>query len=219
SKGNGIDPIDIVEEYGADALRTYEMFIGDYELDTAWSMNGLKGCKRFLDRLWRIQEKVIDKNNYSKELETIIHKTIKKVTNDLENLKFNTAISALMTLLNEYENSFHITKADLEILLILLNPIAPHITEEINELQKFDKPICQKPWPIYDESKTINEEYELVIQVNGKVRGREMVSSNISEDEMKDIALTNESVSRYLEGNKIIKIITVPNKLVNIVVK
>ncbi|MDD4643774.1 MAG: class I tRNA ligase family protein [Bacilli bacterium] len=144
---------------------------------------------------------------------------MKKVTNDLENLKFNTAISALMTLLNEYENSFHITKADLEILLILLNPIAPHITEEINELQKFDKPICQKPWPIYDESKTINEEYELVIQVNGKVRGREMVSSNISEDEMKDIALTNESVSRYLEGNKIIKIITVPNKLVNIVVK
>lgn len=219
SKGNGIDPNDIIAEYSADALRTYQMFIGDYEVDTAWSMNGLKGCKRFLDRLWKIQGKVIGGNNYSKELETSIHKTIKKVTNDLENLKFNTAVSALMALLNEYESCDAITKLDLEILLILLYPIAPHITEEINELQQLGKQICEKPWPKYDEAKTINNEYELVIQVNGKVRGRETVLYDLSEAEMIDIALKNDEVVKYIDDKTIIKKIVVPHKLVNIVVK
>lgn len=217
SKGNVINPNDIVNELGADALRTYEMFIGDYEKEAAWSTNGLKGCKRFLDRVWRLQEHLNDKGGYT--LEGLVHKTIKKVTNDIENMKYNTAIAALMIMLNEYEKQDSITKQDLLILITLLNPIAPHITEEINELNNLGKPLCDSTWPIYDDSKTIDDEYEMIVQVNGKVRGKETISTISSKEEMEAIALNIENVKRYIDGKEIVKIITIPKKMVNIVVK
>ena len=217
SKGNGIDPNDIVAEYGADALRTYEMFIGDYEMDTVWSINGLKGCKRFLDRLWKIQNKVVDIDVYSKELEISINKTIKKVSNDLESLKFNTAISALMILLNEYEKLPQITRADLRVFVTLLNPIAPHITEELNEILG-NKELVYSSWPTFDESKLKEDTYEMIIQVNGKIRGKEQVAFDISKEEMERIAKTNINVSKYIENKNILKIITIQNRIVNIVI-
>ena len=217
SKGNVINPDDIVNEYGADALRTYEMFIGDYEKDAAWSTNGLKGCKKFLDRIWRIQDKLNDKSGYTNE--TLVHQTIKKVTNDLQTMKYNTAVSALMILLNDLETYDSITKDDLRVLVHLLNPIAPHITEEINEVSALGKPLAESTWPNYDESKTLEANFELVLQVNGKVRGKIDVSSDISKEEMEKIALESENVQKYTEGKEIVKVIVVPKKLVNIVVK
>ena len=217
SKGNVINPDDIVNEYGADALRTYEMFIGDYEKDAAWSTNGLKGCKKFLDRIWRIQDKLNDKSGYTNE--TLVHQTIKKVTNDLQTMKYNTAVSALMILLNDLETYDSITKDDLRVLVHLLNPIAPHITEEINEVSALGKPLAESTWPSYDESKTVEANFELVLQVNGKVRGKIDVSSDISKEEMEKIALESENVQKYTEGKEIVKVIVVPKKLVNIVVK
>ncbi len=219
SKGNVINPTDIVEEYGADSIRLYEMFMGDYELDTSWSTNGLKGCKRFLDKVWRIQNNVVAGNEYSKSLETSIHKTIKKVSNDIENMKYNTAVSSLMTLLNEFEKQPNITSADLRTFLVLLNPMAPHITEEINELNNLGEMIASSKWPEYDEAKTIDDEFEMIIQVNGKLRGRVIVPKNINEAEMKTIALENEGAIKHIEGKEIVRVITVPNKLVNIVIK
>ncbi len=217
SKGNVINPDDIVNEYGADALRTYEMFIGDYEKDAAWSTNGLKGCKKFLDRIWRIQDKLNDKSGYTNE--TLVHQTIKKVTNDLQTMKYNTAVSALMILLNDLETYDSITKDDLRVLVHLLNPIAPHITEEINEVSALGKPLAESTWPSYDESKTVEANFELVLQVNGKVRGKIDVSSDISKEEMEKLALESENVQKYTEGKEIVKVIVVPKKLVNIVVK
>ncbi|MDD4547732.1 MAG: leucine--tRNA ligase [Bacilli bacterium] len=217
SKGNVINPNDIVNELGADALRTYEMFIGDYEKEAAWSTNGLKGCKRFLDRVWRLQEHINDKSGYT--LEGLVHKTIKKVTNDIENMKYNTAIAALMILLNEYEKQDSITKQDLLILITLLNPIAPHITEEINALNNLGKPLCDSTWPTYDDSKTVADEYEMIVQVNGKVRGKEIVSTSSSKEKMEEIAMNIENVKRYIDGKEIVKIITIPKKMVNIVIK
>ncbi|MDD2378110.1 MAG: leucine--tRNA ligase [Bacilli bacterium] len=217
SKGNVINPNDIVFEVGADALRTYEMFIGDYEKEAAWSINGLRGCKRFLDRVWRLQEKLNDKEGYTNE--RLVHKTIKKVTNDIENMKYNTAISALMIMVNVYEKLDSITKDDLLILVTLLNPIAPHITEEINEVNKLGKPLCYSSWPIYDEDKTIDDEYEMIVQVNGKVRGKETISTETSKEEMEQIAQTIENVKKYIDGKEIVKVITIPGKMVNIVVK
>ena len=217
SKGNVINPDDIVNEYGADALRTYEMFIGDYEKDAAWSLNGLKGCKKFLDRIWRLGEHLNDKEGYTNE--TLVHQTIKKVTNDLQVMKYNTVVSALMILLNDYETYDSVSKDDLRVLVHLLNPIAPHITEEINEINKLGEVLAKSPWPIYDEAKTINDTFEMVVQVNGKVRGKIDVSSDISKEEMEKLALESENVKKYTEGKEIIKVITVPKKLVNIVVR
>lgn len=217
SKGNVINPDDVINEYGADSLRTYEMFIGDYEKDAAWSTNGLKGCSKFLDRIYKIQAKLNYKSGYT--LETLVHQTIKKVTNDLENMKYNTAVSALMILLNEYEKEESITKDDLRILVHLLNPIAPHITEEINEVSKLGSPLCESDWPEYSEAKTIESSYELVIQVNGKVRGKEIMAVGSSDKEMEKVALENENVIKFTKGKKILNIVVIPNKLVNIVVK
>ncbi|HHT38555.1 MAG TPA: leucine--tRNA ligase [Mollicutes bacterium] len=219
SKGNGINPNEIVSEYGADTLRLYEMFMGDYEIDTAWSTNGLKGCRRFLDKLWRIQEKVVDGASFSPNLEVSIHKTIKKVSDDIENMKYNTAISALMTLLNEYEKQNSITKADLRVFITLLNPIAPHITEEINELQSLGESLCESSWPVHDESKTIEDTFEMVVQVNGKVRGKVKMPTNVSNKEMEECALSIDNIKKYVEGKDIVKLIVIPNKLVNIVIK
>lgn len=217
SKGNVINPDDLVKEVGADALRTYEMFIGDYEKDAAWSTNGLKGCKKFLDRIWRMQEKINDKSGYTKE--SLVHKTIKKVTNDLMNMKYNTAVSALMILLNEYEKEESITKDDMRVLIHLLNPIAPHITEEINEKAQLGTPLCESAWPVYEESKTMDDTYEMVVQVCGKVRGKMEVSAETSKEEMEMLAKEIPNVRNYISGKQIVKVIVIPNKLVNIVVK
>ena len=175
SKGNVINPDDIVKEYGADALRVYEMFMGDYEQDAPWSTDSLKGCKRFLDRIIRLKDKINDEDTYTKDLEVIIHQSIKKVTHDLTNMSYNTAVSTLMILLNKYEEQAFITKKDYTLLLTLLNPIAPHITEELNE-QLGQKPICEGMWPTYDEEKTILKEKNIAVQVNGKVRGEITIS-------------------------------------------
>ncbi len=219
SKGNVVNPNDMIENYGADALRTYEMFIGDYSKDAAWNENGLKGCKKFLDRVWRLQEVLNDNEGYTKELEVIINKTIKKVSEDIENLDYNTAVSALMILLNEIEKHDSITKMDYRTLITLLNPFAPHITEEINERCSLGDTLCTSSWPIYNPDKIMDDTYEMVVQVNGKVRGKIEVSTDSSEDEMKSLAREIDNVKTHIEGKQVVKEIVIPKKLVNIVVK
>ena len=218
SKGNVINPDDIVNEYGADTLRVYEMFMGDYEQDAPWSTDSLKGCKRFLDRIVRLKDRVASGDEYSKNLETIIHQSIKKVTYDLSHIAYNTAVSTLMILLNKYEECEHITKKDYTLLLTLLNPMAPHITEELNE-SLGQKPICESTWPEYDEAKTILNEKEIGVQVNGKLRGSIVVSVDDSEDVIKDKAINNDNVKRHIEGLEIVKVIVIKGRIVNIVVK
>lgn len=218
SKGNVINPDDIVKEYGADTLRVYEMFMGDYTQDAPWSTDSLKGCKRFIDKIIRLKEKVVDGNEYSPKLESIIHKTIKKVQTDLSNMSYNTAVSALMILANSYDNEKNITKADYKLLLTLLNPIAPHITEELNEELGF-KPLCESTWPIYDEAKTIDSEIEIPVQFNGKLKCTVTVPLNSEEEAVKEVVHNNETVCGLLEGKTIIKEIYVKNKIYNIVVK
>ena len=219
SLGNVVNPNDMIEEYGADALRTYEMFIGDYEKEVAWSEQGLNGCKRFIDRIVRIGEKVSDKESYTNELENIIHKTIKKVTEDIDNMKFNTAVSSLMILLNKYEEQTEITKADYRTLLLLLNPIAPHITEELNEKYNLGEELCKSNWPVYDDDKTKDLEKEIAVQVNGKVRATIKINVNDSEEEIRKKALSAENVINHTKDKEIIKVIVIKGKIVNIVVK
>ena len=218
SKGNVINPDDIVNEYGADTLRVYEMFMGDYEQSAPWSTDSLKGCKRFIDRIVRLKDRVVEGDEYSKNLETIIHQSIKKVTYDLSHIAYNTAVSTLMILLNKYEECEHITKKDYTLLLTLLNPMAPHITEELNE-SLGQSPICEGTWPEYDEAKTILNEKEIGVQVNGKLRGSIVVNVDDSEDVIKDKALNNDNVKRHIEGLEIVKVIVIKGRIVNIVVK
>ncbi len=219
SLGNVVNPDDMVSSYGADALRTYEMFIGDYEKEVAWSEQGLNGCKRFIDRVVRVGEKVTDKNGYSEKLENLIHKTIKKVTEDIDTMKFNTAVSALMILLNKFEEQEEITKDDYRTFLILFNPIAPHITEELNEKYNLGEAICKSSWPKYDEAKTIDEEKEIAVQVNGKVRATIKINVNEDEESIKEKALKEENVKNHTDGKEIVKVIVIKGKIVNIVVK
>ncbi|MEF2662705.1 MAG: leucine--tRNA ligase [Bacilli bacterium] len=218
SKGNVINPDDIVNEYGADTLRVYEMFMGDYEQSAPWSTDSLKGCKRFIDRIIRLKDKVVEGDEYSEKLETIIHQSIKKVTYDLSHIAYNTAVSTLMILLNKYEECEHITKKDYTLLLTLLNPMAPHITEELNE-SLGQSPICEGTWPEYDEAKTILNEKEIGVQVNGKLRGSIVVNVDDSEDVIKDKALNNDNVKRHIEGLEIVKVIVIKGRIVNIIVK
>ncbi len=218
SKGNVINPDDIVKEYGADVLRVYEMFMGDYEMDAPWSTDSLKGCKRFIDRVIRLKDKVNDLEEYSKDLEVIINKSIKKVTEDIMNLGYNTAVSTLMILLNNYEEKDSITKKDYQVLLTLLNPFAPHITEELNEELGY-KPICEASWPIYDEQKIEEKEKDIGVQVNGKLRGTIKVNVDESEEEMKNKALNQENVKKFIADKEVIKIIAIKGRIVNIVVK
>ncbi len=218
SKGNVINPDDIVSEYGADTLRVYEMFMGDYEQDAPWSTDSLRGCKRFLDRIIRLKDKVVDGDNYSEELVTLIHQSIKKVTHDILNIQYNTAVSTIMILLNKMETLQNVNVQDYKVLLTLLNPIAPHITEELNESLGFS-PICEGSWPEYDEEKTILQEKEIGVQVNGKLRASIMVSIDDSEDIMRKKAMNCENVKRHLEGKEIVKTIVIKGKIVNIVVK
>ncbi len=219
SRGNVVNPDDIVKEFGADTLRTYEMFIGDFEKSVPWSENGVKGCRRFLDRVWRLQEIVVPGNTYTKELEVKIHKTIKKVSEDYETLKFNTAIASLMSLLNDFNSIGKITAADFKTFLILLNPVAPHITEELWTSCGFEGMLHESQWPVYDEEKTIDELIEMPIQINGKVRGTIMVPADSSEDIIREKVKENENLLKYLEGKQIVKEIFVKGKIYNIVVK
>jgi leucyl-tRNA synthetase len=218
SKGNVINPDDIVNEYGADTLRVYEMFMGDYQQDAAWSVDSLKGCKRFIDRTIRLGEKLNNKDGYKNE--ALAHKTIKKVTEDLTTLKYNTAVAALMIMLNEYEKyEDGISKDEYRLLLTLLNPIAPHITEELNEVYKLGKPICESSWPEYDEKKIIEDSITIGVQVNGKLRGTIDIEVDEQEDSIKQKAMNDENVKRHLEDKTIVKVIVIKNKIVNIVVK
>ncbi len=218
SKGNVINPDDIVKEYGADTLRTYEMFMGDYQQDAPWSTESLRGCKRFLDKVERLAQKVNDKEGYSDSLVVIQNKTIKAVTDDLSRMSYNTYISALMILANAYDDMESITKEDYRLLLILLNPVAPHMTEELNEQLGYDS-ICYASWPTYDETCLVEKEKEIAVQVNGKVRATIMISVDDSEDVIKEKALNAENVKRHLEGKEIVKVIVIKGKIVNIVVK
>ena len=218
SKGNVINPDDIIHEYETDTLRIYEMFIGDYQQDSPWSTDSLKGCKRFIDKVIRLKDKVIDKDEYSKDLEVIINKSIKKVEYDLSHLGYNTAVSTLMILANKYDEQDSITKKDYHVLLTLLNPIAPHITEELNEKIGYT-PICESSWPVYDEEKTIDNEVTIGVQVNGKLRGEIKITKEDSEEQIKEKALANENVKKHIENKEIMKIIVIKGKIVNIVVK
>ena len=218
SKGNVINPDEIVNGYGADALRIYEMFMGDYTQDAPWSTDSLKGCKRFVDRIVRLKDKVTDNDEYSKDLEVIINKSIKKVEHDLTHMAYNTAVSTLMILLNTYDEKEHITKGDYRILLELLNPIAPHITEELNETIGYE-PICNIPWPKYDEAKTEDQEKEIAIQVNGKVRDTIKININTSKEELEKTALSRENIKKWIENKEVVKVIVVPGRIVNIVIK
>lgn len=219
SKGNVVNPDDMIKAYGADALRTYEMFIGDYTKDASWSENGLKGCKKFLDRIYRLQNKLNEDEEYSKDLECDINKTIKKVTNDIETMNYNTAVSSLMILLNTYDKKESISRKDYRIILQLLNPIAPHITEELNEICKLGGAFTTSQWPVCDESKIKEDTYEIGVQVNGKLRGSIQVSANDDEEKIKSLAFENENVQKYLEGKEIVKTIVIPKRIVSIVVK
>ena len=218
SKGNVINPDDIVNEYGADILRVYEMFMGDYQTDAPWSTDSLRGCKRFIEKIIRLKDKVNKEEGYSKTLENIEHKAIKKVTNDMTTMGYNTVISSLMILANAYDAKNEITPKDYNLLLTLLNPMAPHITEELNEQIGF-QPICESAWPTYDEAKTIDEEKEIGVQVNGKLRASIKVNINDSEDTLKEKALNEENVKKFTEGKEILKVIAIKGKIVNIVVK
>ena len=218
SKGNVINPDDIIKEYSADTLRTYEMFMGDYQMDAPWSTDSLRGCKRFLDKIERLKDKVNDQDGFTNSLVALQHKTIKKVEHDLTHMGYNTAISSLMILANAYDDLDSITKEDYHLLLVLLNPIAPHITEELNEMIGY-KPICEGEWPVYDESKTIESTKEIGVQVNGKVRGKIVIGIDEDEESVKSKALEVDNVKKHIEGKEIVKVIVIKGKIVNIVVK
>lgn len=218
SKGNVINPDDIVNEYGADVLRVYEMFMGDYQMDAAWSIDSLRGCKRFLDRIIRLKDKINDNEGFTESLEVLQNKTIKKIEYDMTHMGYNTVISSLMILTNAYDALDTITKEDYRLLITLLNPIAPHITEELNEQIGFS-PICEGTWPEYDDEKTVEDTKEIAVQVNGKVRGTIEINIEDDENSIKEKALDNDNVSKHIEGKDIVKIIVIKGKIVNIVVK
>ena len=218
SKGNVINPDDIVKEFGADVLRIYEMFMGDYQMDAPWSTDSLRGCKRFVDKVVRLKDKLNDKEGFTESLEVLQNKTIMKIEYDMTHMGYNTAISSLMILANAYDELESITKEDYRLLLQLLNPIAPHVTEELNEMIGYS-PICESEWPVYDEAKTVENTKEIAVQVNGKVRAT--IEINIEDDEqsIKEKAMDAENVIKHIEGKEIVKVIVIKGKIVNIVVK
>ena len=222
SRGNVINPNDIIAQYGADTMRTYIMFIGDFEKAAAWSANAVKGCKRFLDRVWNLGEMDHAGEDYSQANEAAVHKAIKKVSEDIEAMKFNTAIAALMALVNDYYAN-GASRGDMKALILMLAPFAPHICEEMWEMMGFaaetGKMACQMAWPVYDESKTVAASVEMAVQVQGKLRGTVVVPMDSGQDGVIAAAKANEKVARFLEGMDIMKVIHVPNKLINLIVK
>ena len=219
SRGNVVNPDDIVNEYGADTLRTYEMFIGAFDLSASWSEDGVKGCHRFLDRVWKLQDILVDGDSYSADMETKMHQTIKKVSNDFENLKFNTAIAAMMALLNDFYKKGQINKAEFATLITLLNPVAPHITEELWQKLGHTDYLYQQTWPEYDETKTVESTVEIAVQVNGKVKAKLNVSLDDTQEAVKEKVFAASSVQAAVDGKNIVKEIYVKGKIYNIVVK
>ena len=216
SRGNVVNPDDIVREYGADTLRTYEMFIGAFELSASWSEDGVKGCRRFLERVWKLQDILTEDMNYSTDLEVKMHQTIKKVSNDFESLKYNTAIAAMMALINEFYRKNAVTKGEFKTLLTMLNPVAPHITEELWQSVGFEGRLYETAWPEYEEAKTVEATVEIAVQINGKTRATLMIGKEDPKDEV--IAKAKEVVADKLTGT-IVKEIYVPGRIVNIVHK
>lgn len=220
SRGNVIDPNEVVDAYGADVLRTYVLFMGDYEKAAPWSESSVKGCKRFIDRIWNLQDILKDGDAYSEKLESAFHKTVKKVSEDIETLKYNTAIAALMTLLNNIYDAGEINCAELKTLLILVNPFAPHVTEEMWSTLGYGEMLAKDAsWPAYDPEKCVDSTIEIAVQVNGKLRGKLMVAADISAEDAIAAAKTDEKVQSFLNDKNIVKEIYVPGKLVNIVAK
>jgi len=218
SRGNVINPNDIVAKYGADTLRLYIMFIGDFEKAAPWSDNAVKGCKRFLDRVWNLAEKPLQGNSYTEANEKEIHRTIQKVGADIEEMKFNTAIAALMSLVNQfYEHTP--SRGDIRALLLLLSPFAPHIAEELWEKQGFTGSVCLASWPEYDESKLVDEEKTIAIQINGKLRSTVVVPADSTDEAIKAAALEDNKVQNYMQGMELVKTIIVKNKLINLILK
>ncbi|MCD6321714.1 MAG: leucine--tRNA ligase [Clostridiales bacterium] len=219
SQGEVINPDDVIAESGADTLRMFEMFIGDFEKSVPWSENGVKGCKRFLDRVFRMMPMVTDETGYSDDLETNMHKTIKKVSNDFETLKFNTGIAALMTLANDFYHKGKITSDEFRTFLILLNPVSPHLTEELWEVKGFEGMLNQASWPEYDEAKTVDNTIEIVVQLNGKVRHKMVVPASLDREGMQQAAMDDDAVKSLINDKNVIKVIAIPGRLVNIVVR
>lgn len=219
SRGNVVDPNDVVDEYGADVLRLYVLFMGDYEKAAPWSESSVKGCKRFVDRIWALQDKVVDSDEYSDKLRSLMHKTIKKVSDDIESMKFNTAIAAMMTLLNEIYNVGSITKKEFRDLLIILNPFAPHVTEELYQLIGCEGVLDEQEWVTYDEALCKDDTIEIVCQINGKVKSKLTIPTDAAKDDVIALAKADEAIVKATEGKNIVKEIYVPNKLVNLVVK
>jgi leucyl-tRNA synthetase len=219
SRGNVVDPNDVVDEYGADVLRLYVLFMGDYEKAAPWSESSVKGCKRFVDRIWALQDKVVDSDEYSDKLRSLMHKTIKKVSDDIESMKFNTAIAAMMTLLNEIYNVGSITKKEFRDFLIILNPFAPHVTEELYQMIGCEGVLDEQEWVTYDEALCKDDTIEIVCQINGKVKSKLTIPTDAAKDDVIALAKADEAIVKATEGKNIVKEIYVPNKLVNLVVK
>lgn len=219
SRGNVVDPNDVVDEYGADVLRLYVLFMGDYEKAAPWSESSVKGCKRFVDRIWALQDKVVDSNEYSDKLRSLMHKTIKKVSEDIESMKFNTAIAAMMTLLNEVYNVGAITKKEFRDFLLMLNPFAPHVTEELYQIIGCEGVLDEQEWVTYDEALCKDDTIEIVCQINGKVKSKLTIPADAAKDDIIALAKADEAIVKATEGKNIVKEIYVPNKLVNLVVK
>ena len=219
SRGNVVNPDEVVDEFGADAFRTYEMFIGAFDQSTPWSQQGLKGCYKFMERVWNLQDNLVDGDGYSPELEKAMHKAIKKVGEDYERMKFNTAIATLMSLVNDFYKVGRVTKGEFMTLLKLLSPVAPHITEELWEKYGGEGLLSISSWPEFDEAKTKDDEIEIVLQINGKVRDKLVIPAGLSKEETEEAAKKTEKFQIFTEGKEIVKVITVPGKLVNVVVK
>ncbi len=219
SRGNVVNPDEVVDEFGADAFRTYEMFIGAFDQSTPWSQQGLKGCYKFLERVWNLQDIMTDDNGYSADLEKNIHKTIKKVSEDIERMKFNTAIATLMSLVNDFYKNGSVTKGEFIALITLLNPFAPHITEELWETYGNGGLLSIKSWPLYDEDKTVDDEIEIAVQINGKVRDKILIAAGLDRAQTEEAALASDTVKALIGDKQIVKVIPVPDKLINIVVK
>ena len=219
SRGNVVNPDEVVEEFGADAFRTYEMFIGAFDQATPWSQQGLKGCYKFIERVWNLQNILTDENGLSADMEKAVHKTIKKVSDDYERMKFNTAIAAMMSLVNDFTKKGSVTKGEYLTLITLLNPVAPHMTEELWEKYGDGGFLSVHKWPEYDDEKTVDDEVEIVVQVNGKIKDKLMISAGLDKDGTLEAAMASEKIKNLIDGKTIVKTIAVPGKLVNIVVK
>ena len=218
SRGNVVNPNDVVDQYGADTMRTYIMFIGDFEKAAAWSDNAVKGCKRFLDRIWNLADQATDADAYGKDNEAAIHKTIKKVSDDIENMKFNTAIAALMSLTNQFYDK-GVNKAEFKTMLQLLSPFAPHMADELWERFGFEGMACTSSWPVYDESKTVASEVTIAVQVGGKLKATVTVPTDSEQDAVLAVVTADSKIQKLMEGKNLVKVIHVPNKLMNLILK